>query len=94
MTKLKTDLKFIHNITGVFFSTILLAYSLSATHANEGKAPTATSNTLTQQFSDHTIHYTDKASGKQHSIYFGRFGDFEKYFPCQYVDGTWRPPGS
>lgn len=52
---------------------------------NNGSDP----NKLKKLFSDHTIHYIDKESGKQHSIYFGRFGDFEKYFPCEYVDGTW-----
>jgi len=69
-------------IAFAFVALILLA--LSPIQANDGAFAK-----INKQFSGHTIHYIDQASGEQHSIYFGRFGDFEKYFPCQYVDGTW-----
>ncbi|MBT7486420.1 MAG: hypothetical protein HN673_08645, partial [Rhodospirillales bacterium] len=32
--------------------------------------------------------YTEK-DGAEHSIYFGRFDNFDLYFPCQFESGSW-----
>ncbi len=37
----------------------------------------------------HTIIYTDKL-GAKNSIYFGQFGSFDWYFPCQIESGAWK----
>lgn len=76
--------KFLKRSGIVFAFVALIILTLSPIQANDDAFAK-----INKQFSDHTIHYIDQASGEQHSIYFGRFGDFEKYFPCQYVDGTW-----
>ncbi|MAF46842.1 MAG: hypothetical protein QGH73_17430 [Rhodospirillales bacterium] len=55
-----------------------------------GASETSPNTGLKKQFSDHTLTYTDKASGQKHSIYLGRFGQFDKYFPCEFLDGDWR----
>lgn len=37
---------------------------------------------------EHTLVYPDK-KGEENLIYFGRFGTFDWYFPCQFESGTW-----
>ena len=46
---------------------------------------------LDGQLRNHTFVYIDKQTGLEHTIYFGRFGKvYDEYFPCKFVDGTWR----
>ncbi|MEE3000575.1 MAG: hypothetical protein VX693_11680 [Pseudomonadota bacterium] len=48
-------------------------------------------NKLKEQLRDHTFIYTDENTGLEHSIYIGRFGNnYDEYFPCEFVDGTWQ----
>lgn len=52
---------------------------------------TAEINSLDQQLRGHTFSYTDKKTKIEHTIYFSRFGNsYDEYFPCEFVDGTWR----
>lgn len=52
---------------------------------------TADTADLDRQLRNHTFVYIDKKTGLEHTIYFGRFGKvYDEYFPCQFVDGTWR----
>jgi len=40
---------------------------------------------------DHTFIYTDPKTQIEHTIYIGRFGNhYDEYFPCEFIDGTWR----
>ena len=51
----------------------------------------ADTNTLEQQLRDHTFAYIDAKTGLEHTIYIGRFGNnYDEYYPCEFVDGTWR----
>jgi hypothetical protein len=54
---------------------------------------------LDKQLRNHTFVYIDKNTNLEHTIYFGRFGKvydeyyshiYQKDYPCQFVDGTWR----
>ena len=48
-------------------------------------------NKLEQMLRDHTFIYIDTETGIEHTIYIGRFGNnYDEYFPCKFVDGTWR----
>jgi len=44
---------------------------------------------LKRLFTDHTLVYRDRRTGEMNSLYFGRFGNFDRYFPCEFTDGTW-----
>jgi len=37
---------------------------------------------------EHTLVYADKL-GEENLIHFGRFGNFDWYFPCQFESGSW-----
>jgi len=48
-------------------------------------------NKLKEQLRGHTFKYTDIKTGLDHTIYIGRFGNnYDEYFPCEFVDGTWQ----
>ena len=62
-------------------------------------AALADTGKLDQQLRNHTFIYIDKKTNLEHTIYFGRFGRvydeyyshiYQKDYPCQFVDGTWR----
>ncbi len=51
----------------------------------------ADTSALVEKLRDHTFVYIDAKTKLEHTIYFGRFGNnYDEYFPCQFVDGTWR----
>ncbi len=67
------------------FFTLLALMFLAPVSANADTAD------LDRQLRDHTFVYIDKKTGLEHTIYFGRFGKvYDEYFPCKFVDGTWR----
>ena len=39
--------------------------------------------------SENTLAYPDEL-GKENLIHFGRFGNFDWYFPCQFESGYWK----
>ena len=46
---------------------------------------------LERALKDHTLVFTDRQSGVENTIYFGRFGDnFDRYVPCVETAGTWK----
>ena len=48
-------------------------------------------NKLKEKLRDHTFIYNDIKTGLEHTIYIGRFGNnYDEYFPCEFVDGTWQ----
>jgi len=50
-----------------------------------GGDPRGIKNSLTEN----TLAYPD-AKGEENLIHFGRFGNFDWYFPCQFESGNWR----
>jgi len=63
--------------------TLVLIFAAGSAQAS------AFTDSARKPFADHTLKYKDKASGLIFSIYLGRFGDFERYFPCQFDHGKW-----
>ena len=39
---------------------------------------------------NNSIIYTDEVSGLETTIYFGRFGNFDRYVPCTFTDGSFK----
>ena len=51
----------------------------------------AYANKLEKILRDHTFIFINPETGIEHTIYVGRFGNhYDEYFPCKFVDGTWR----
>ncbi len=72
-------------MTKKLFFTLLALMFFAPVSANADTAD------LDRQLRDHTFVYIDKKTGLEHTIYFGRFGKvYDEYFPCKFVDGTWR----
>ena len=44
---------------------------------------------LQNRFANHTFIYVDGATGQSHSIYLGKLGNYDEYFPCEFTDGNW-----
>ena len=44
---------------------------------------------LQNRFANHTFIYVDRATGQSHSIYLGKLGNYDEYFPCEFTDGNW-----
>ena len=44
---------------------------------------------LKKRVSEHTITYQDAKTGETLGLYFGRFGNFDSYIPCEFDDGRW-----
>ncbi|MBT3552423.1 MAG: hypothetical protein HOF70_17010 [Rhodospirillaceae bacterium] len=71
---------------GLMFAGLMFAGAAPAA-ADEGaalKGYYGAQNFLTRN----TLVYTEK-DGAEHSIYFGRFDNFDLYFPCQFESGAW-----
>jgi len=43
---------------------------------------------------NNSIIYTDGITGLETTIYFGRFGNFDRYVPCTFTDGDFKVSGS
>ncbi len=39
---------------------------------------------------NNSIIYTDQITGLETTIYFGRFGNFDRYVPCTFTDGSFK----
>ena len=46
-------------------------------------------NKLQNSLANHTFIYVDKVTGKSHSVYLGKLGNYDEYFPCEFTDGNW-----
>ena len=68
---------------------LILVLALVLIFATGSTQASVLSDPARKPFADHTLKYKDKASGLDFSIYLGRFGDFERYFPCQFDHGKW-----
>ena len=44
---------------------------------------------LQNRLANHTFVYVDRATGLSHSIYLGKLGNYDEYFPCEFTDGNW-----
>lgn len=66
-------------LAGLMFAAAPAAADDGAPRQGYGAQNFLTSNTLV---------YTEK-DGAEHSIYFGRFDNFDLYFPCQFESGSW-----
>jgi hypothetical protein len=68
------------------YSIIALATMLSVPTGAIGST-----DDLVRQLRDLTFVYVDAKTGLEHIVYIGRFGNnYDEYFPCQFVHGTWR----
>lgn len=72
---------------GRFFAVGLLTLAVAAP-VSADDTPEAVA--LESQLRGKTIIYTDAKSGEEHSVYFGRFGNFDRYVPCDFTDGYWK----
>ena len=43
---------------------------------------------------NNSIIYTDGITGLETTIYFGRFGNFDRYVPCTFTDGDFKVSGA
>ena len=43
---------------------------------------------------NNSIIYTDQITGLETTIYFGRFGNFDRYVPCTFTDGDFKVSGA
>jgi len=44
---------------------------------------------LQNRLANHTFIYVDRITGLSHSIYFGKLGNYDEYFRCEFTDGNW-----
>ena len=44
---------------------------------------------LQNRLANHTLIYVDGATDQSHSIYLGKLGNYDEYFPCEFTDGNW-----
>ena len=44
---------------------------------------------LKNRLANHTLIYVDGATDQSHSIYLGKLGNYDEYFPCEFTDGNW-----
>lgn len=49
----------------------------------------ASPENLNRQLINNSLKYTDPKTELEHTIYFDRFGGFERYVPCEYQHGKW-----
>ena len=45
---------------------------------------------IEKQLTNNSIIYTDGITGLETTIYFGRFGNFDRYVPCTFTDGDFK----
>mgnify|MGYP003330399477 FL=1 len=66
-----------------FFTVLVISYWCNfEVRANSAEI-------LQNRFANHTIIYIDRATGQSHSIYLGKLGNYDEYFPCEFTDGNW-----
>lgn len=73
-------------VSGAVLASLLICagFANADTDQHQTEDPRGIKNFLTE----HTLIYSDELGG-ENLIHFGRFGNFDWYFPCQFEGGTW-----
>ncbi|MEK9677802.1 MAG: hypothetical protein VW169_05350 [Rhodospirillaceae bacterium] len=70
------------------FAVLTIVAFLSAGTAWADEADKDYQGKIKNFLTEHTLLYADRQGGNN-AIYFGRFGTFDWYFPCQIETGNW-----
>ena len=82
---MKTD--WFNNLPKASFCTIFTVLGIFYWCNFEVRANSA--KNLQIRFANHTFIYFDRATSQSHSIYLGKLGNYDEYFPCEFTDGNW-----
>lgn len=81
---MSTSLKSLVSVAALASLLVFTGLSQAAAAQDQSESQRGIKNFLTE----HTLIYTDKQGG-ENLIHFGRFGNFDWYFPCQFEGGYW-----
>lgn len=73
-------------VSGAVLASLLICAGF--VHADADQHQTDDPRGIKNFLTEHTLIYPDELGG-ENLIHFGRFGNFDWYFPCQFESGTW-----